>query len=97
MPRRRAIHGLIESPLMPPRPGHIPHSIERTALQKLITGQPLSLVKLHPAGKDTVARMLSKGWIVSETHAHGLRYRITAAGEAALKAKIPTNTRKTED
>jgi hypothetical protein len=79
---------------MPPRPGHIPHSIERSALQKLVTGQSLSLVKLHPAGKDTVVRMISKGWIVSETHAHGLRYRITAAGEAALKAKIPTKTTK---
>ena len=59
---------------MPPRPSHIPHAIERSALQKLSDGQLLSLVQLHPAGKETVAGMLSKGWIASEVGAHGVRY-----------------------
>ena len=81
---------------MPPRPSHIPHSIERSALQKLLNGQALSLVALHPAGKDTVAGLLAKGWIASEAHAHGVRYRITAAGEEAFKAKIPSAKRKVE-
>jgi hypothetical protein len=75
---------------MPARPSHIPHSTERSALQKLMKGQSLSLVKLHPAGKNTVAAMLSKGWIASEANAHGLRYRITPVGEAAFRAKIPS-------
>jgi DNA-binding PadR family transcriptional regulator len=75
---------------MPARPSHIPIASERIALQKLIKGHTLSLVKLHPAGKDTLARMLSKGWIVREAHAHGLQYRITAAGEAAFRAKVPS-------
>jgi hypothetical protein len=74
---------------MPARPGHIPHSTERSALQKLMNGQSLSLVKLHPAGKNTLAAMLAKGWIASEANAHGLQYRITPAGKAAFKAKIP--------
>jgi hypothetical protein len=74
---------------MPPRPGHIPSAIERGALQKLMTGQRLSLAKLHPAGKETVATMLSKGWISSEVDPHGLQYRMTSAGEAAFKARIP--------
>jgi len=74
---------------MPPRPGHIPHAMERSALQKLLSGQALSLLQLHPAGKDTVARMLGKGWLASEAYAHGKRYKITAAGEAAFRAKIP--------
>jgi hypothetical protein len=81
---------------MPPRPSHIPHAIERSALQQLLSGKALSFVQLHPAGKDTVASMLGKGWIASETHAHGVRYRITVAGEAAFKAKIPDPKRQVE-
>jgi len=76
---------------MPPRSANIPHAIERSALQRLLTGQALSSVQLHPAGKDTLTGLLKKGWIVSETNAHGLRYRITASGEEAFKAKIPTS------
>ena len=76
---------------MPPRSAHIPHAIERSALQRLLTGQALSSLQLHPAGKDTLAGLLKKGWIVSESNEHGLRYRITAFGEAAFKARIPTS------
>ena len=46
---------------------------------------------LHPAGKNTIAAMLAKGWI--EMHRdpgpHPM-YRITAAGEVAFKATIPS-------
>ena len=52
------------------------------------------MVKLHPAGKETVATMLSKGWIASASLAHGVQYRITPAGEAAFKAKIPMTKRE---
>jgi DNA-binding IclR family transcriptional regulator len=74
---------------MPPRPGHIPHNLERTALQKLSAAQGLPLAQLHPAGPQTIARMLEKGWI--ERSDAGARYCITPAGKAALKAKIPTD------
>jgi hypothetical protein len=79
---------------MPPRSSHIPHAIERSALQELISGRMLSSVELHPAGKETIAGMLSKGWIVSEADSKGVRYRITAAGEAAFRAKIPSSKRE---
>ena len=46
---------------MPPRPPHLPHNIEREALQKMSPIYGLPLAKLHPAGKRTVAQMLAKG------------------------------------
>jgi DNA-binding PadR family transcriptional regulator len=53
--------------------------------------QGLSSTELHPAGKQTIAGMVAKGWIEMQTNASGgTRYRITPDGEAALKAKIPT-------
>ena len=77
---------------MPPRPSHLPHNLERTALQKMSATQGLPLAQLHPAGKQTIARMLAKGWIEGQLNAGGgTRYCITPAGEAALKAKIPTD------
>lgn len=75
---------------MPARASNIPHSTERSALQKLLGGGALSLTKLNPAGKNTVAGMLAKGWIVSEAGAKGPQYRITPTGIAAFKAKIPS-------
>ena len=75
---------------MPPRPSHIPHNLERTALQKLSAAQGLPLAQLHPAGPQTVARMLEKGWIERQPDdGANIRYCITSAGQAALKAKIP--------
>ena len=74
---------------MPPRPSHLPHNLERTALQKL-SGLPLA--KLHPAGEKTVANMVAKGWVEKQVDATaGARFCITPAGKAALKAKIPTD------
>ena len=70
---------------MPSRPAHLPHNIERSALQKLISARKLPLVKLHPAGRTTVDRMVAKGWVQKD----GEEYSITGAGEAALRTKIP--------
>jgi len=74
---------------MTSRAGHIPHTRERSALQKLLSGKSLSLVQLHPVGKNTIDGMLEKGWIVSENLAQGRCYRITSAGAEAFRAKIP--------
>jgi hypothetical protein len=74
---------------MPPRPRHLPHNLERTALQRLSVGRALPFAKLHPAGPQTVAGMLTKGWIEKQLDAGSVSYRITPAGEAALKARLP--------
>jgi hypothetical protein len=42
---------------------------------------------LHPAGKQTIAAMLAKGWM--ELQPDGRTYRKTLAGDEALKANIP--------
>jgi len=77
---------------VPPRPSHLPHNVERTALQKMSASHWLPSNRLHPASKKTIAGMLAKGWIERQLDASaGARYRITLGGQAALKAKIPTN------
>ena len=79
---------------MPLRPSHLPHNLERCALQKLNAeqGQPSS--KLHPAGKKTIAGMIAKGWIKEQIVGdQGASCVITPEGEAALKAKIPLSRR----
>jgi DNA-binding PadR family transcriptional regulator len=79
---------------MPSRPSHLPHNLQRSALQKMITTQGLSSAQLYPAGKQTVAGMVANGWIEMQMDANGgARYRITPDGEAALKAKIPSSGR----
>jgi DNA-binding PadR family transcriptional regulator len=51
----------------------------------------LPALELHPASRTTITGMLAKGWIERDADASsGERYRITPAGQAALKAKIPT-------
>ena len=72
---------------MPPRPPHIPHATERTALQKMSRTRGLPPVQLHPAGRVIIAGMLAKGWI--EKQPDGRTYCITPAGDEALKAIIP--------
>ena len=75
---------------MPPRSKDIPHNIERTALQKMGARHWLPIADLYPASTVTIAGMLDKGWIDIQLADNGeTRYRITTAGEAALKAKIP--------
>lgn len=77
---------------MPMRPSHLPHHSERTALQKLLSNPGSPLSTLHPAGKKTIAGMLAKGWVERKLDARtGARYYITPAGEAALRAKIPSD------
>ena len=78
-------------PDMPPRLCHLPHSKERSALQRLATGIELSANALHPCGLPTIAKMVGKTWI--EAVGNGI-YRITPAGAAALKAEIPTPLRR---
>lgn len=72
---------------MPARADHLPDNRERNALQKMSIHGALPLVKLYPTGKPTLKRMLAKGWI--ELGGSPESYRITPAGEAALKAKVP--------
>jgi hypothetical protein len=61
-------------------------------MQNMRVHGALPLVKLYPTGKVTIERMLAKGWI--EIGGLPETYHITPAGEAALKAKIPTYRRK---
>jgi hypothetical protein len=76
---------------MPPRASHLPHSTERIALQRLSNGGELSATMLLPAGLPTIAKMVGKTWI--EAVGNG-DYRITKAGATALKAEIPTPSRR---
>ena len=73
---------------MPARAPHLPHYVERTALQKLRAAPDLPATHLLPAGQKTLANMVQKGWIESSPGSMA-RYRITAQGETALKAEIP--------
>jgi hypothetical protein len=73
---------------MAPRPSHLPHNTERSALQKLISVGPLPSSKLHPAGKRTLTGMIQKGWLKFE----GTIYSVTDAGRAAFKAKLTSDS-----
>jgi hypothetical protein len=77
---------------MPVRPSHIPHNLERTALQKMNATAWLLTRQLYPADQVTLDGMMAKGWIEKQMDANGARYRITLAGETALKAKIPDSS-----
>jgi DNA-binding PadR family transcriptional regulator len=59
-----------------------------------MTGRSLTLIGLHPAGPKTVAAMLAKGWVASESLSNRVQYRITPAGKKAFKEKIPYSTQK---
>jgi hypothetical protein len=75
---------------MPPPPTHLPHNLARSTLQRMSATQGLPSTQMHPAGKNTIAGMLAKGWIKKQVLASGgSSYLITPAGEAALKAKVP--------
>jgi hypothetical protein len=79
---------------MPPRPRHIPHSMERTTLQRMSPTEGLPIEKLHPSGKHTVAGMLAKGWIERRSDDRGRAiYCITEAGADALRTLIPPKGR----
>ncbi len=76
---------------MPARVSHLPTYRERVALQLLRGRSELPLKALHPTGMSTVAKMVSKGWV--ECVSAGT-YRITPAGDAAMKAELPNTGRK---
>lgn len=73
---------------MPLRASHIPTHQERTILQMLHErGGELHKRRLQPAAV-TINKMIAKGWIeVTEPST----YRISSAGIAAMKSKIPTS------
>ncbi|MES2030406.1 MAG: hypothetical protein V4477_14605 [Pseudomonadota bacterium] len=73
---------------MPTRASHLPHYVERTALQKLRATPGLSALHLMPAGPKTLSKMVEKTWIAPQAGSP-TRYCITPEGEAALKAEIP--------
>jgi len=75
---------------MPSRPSHIPHARERSTLQKMSPSEGLPFEKMHPAGKQTIAGMLAKGWIQRRSDDRGRTiYCITEAGYDALTTLIP--------
>jgi hypothetical protein len=71
---------------MPPRASHLPNVFERTVLQKLTTGEKPAADLIRGV---TAKKLLAKGWI---EHGNSPQvYRITPAGEAALRAKLPVD------
>jgi hypothetical protein len=69
------------------RDPEIPNHRERSSLQLMTHGNWVARNDLYPAGKGTVASLVSKGWIEanpSETR----QFRITQTGRMALSAKI---------
>lgn len=60
-------------------------------MQLLRARGELPLLQLHPTGPTTIAKMVQKAWLErvgSDT------YRITPAGEEALKAALPEDYRR---
>jgi hypothetical protein len=75
---------------MPARPPHIPTYIERSALQQLTSREYDTEENLLPAGPKAIAKMLQKGWIERLPDTSARKVRITKEGQAALKARIPS-------
>ena len=76
---------------MPPRVAEIPHHRERASLQSIKDRNWVIQADPYPAGKETIASMLRKGWIERrvEPAAGVVQFRITQAGKVAVTAKIP--------
>jgi hypothetical protein len=75
---------------MPPRIAGIPQYRERVALQSIKHRSWVPQTALHPAGEETIASMLRKGWLERQIGPGGTpQFRITEAGKAAIAAKIP--------
>ena len=77
---------------MPARASHLPSHIERRALQELRSRGELSARNLEPTGHQSILKMIGKGWL--ERGASTGTYRITPAGEAALRAQLPIHRNK---
>lgn len=73
----------------------LPNARERKALQNLRYSEWEYAGNLYPAGAGTIAKMIDRGWIEQlPDSASGLkRFRITAAGIAALDAASPPRPR----
>lgn len=69
---------------MPARDSHLPTHRERIILQMLLDRGGLQRKHIQPA-PETIRKLKAKGWIEITEPA---TYRITAAGIAAMKAKI---------
>jgi hypothetical protein len=80
--------------IMPARAGHLPAYIERRALQELRSRGELSAKNLLPTGQQSILKMIAKGGV--ENGGSTGTYRITPAGEAALRlrAQLPVHRRK---
>jgi hypothetical protein len=74
---------------MPQRPPHIPTYIERSALQRLRSWENDTEKTFSRPGPKAIAKMLQKGWIERLPDPALRKIRITEAGQAALKARIP--------
>jgi hypothetical protein len=74
---------------MPAGPSHIPQARERAALQKMSPTRGMRLEQLHPAGKQLIASLVTKGWI--EKQQDGRTYCIMPAGEAGLASPARSN------
>jgi hypothetical protein len=74
------------------RDPEIPNHRERSSLQLMTHGNWVVQNDLYPAGKGTIASLVSKGWIDPGVNPSGARqFRITQTGKAALSAKIPNS------
>jgi hypothetical protein len=74
----------------------IPHHGERASLQSIKDRDWVVQTDLYPAGKETIASMLRKGWVEQRVDpaAGVVQFRITQAGKAALTVKIPSGVRR---
>jgi hypothetical protein len=70
---------------MAPRMPEIPHYRERVSLQSIKDRDWVIQIDLYPAGKETIACMLTKGWIEQRVDpaAGVVQFRITQAGKAS--------------
>jgi hypothetical protein len=71
---------------MATRDSHLPNVFERSALQKLLGGERMGA---RIGSSTIVEKLIMKGWI--EPGSANRIFRITAAGEAALRTKLPLN------
>jgi hypothetical protein len=72
---------------MPTRPSEFPTTFERSILQKIRTGKEIQFDE--PGSKPALVRVLKKGWAEEVQGSAPVAYRLTPAGEDALKALIP--------
>ena len=78
---------------MKPYPTHR----QREALQILMPGDWMPLLKLIPIGEKALATLLQTGWIERSPEVNaGNLYRVTEAGRTAFRTLIPTRYLKRE-